>query len=242
MGFANAVIVLGPEADFQCAIDRAFRLAFESDFRRAIGNDVECPVLAVDGQITAFIDCHGIGARRERLGAVCRGCGRLRRGLGAVLRLLGSLFRRGLRLFRLERHILLVGGRGEDHRLFALAAGHADRQGGVLRYRHVAVIVLRLLASQEHRCAPGIGRRGQPRIDAQVGIDAGCRRCGDKGIAQAAAAVGIGEGKRNGKDERRDGAQAETVVLGDIRLRQACIERRDPLRHADLVFLPQGAG
>ena len=38
VGFVDAVIVLGLEADFQCAVDGRVRQAVEGDFRRLVGD------------------------------------------------------------------------------------------------------------------------------------------------------------------------------------------------------------
>ncbi len=59
-------------------------------------------------------------------------------------------------------------------------------------------------------------------------------------IGEQAGPVGIGIDEGDTEDQHGDRPQREGIVSGDIRPRQAGVERADHAGHALLVFLPKG--
>lgn len=231
MGFLQAVIVFGREAHFQRAVDGPARHVVESDAGRLVGDDVEDPLLAIGGNHPAFGDIHGEGARRD--GLIRRTHRRLNSDLTACT--VGAR--------RLRRKLLQCAChfRFEGDFLAAVAAGHADRQLGGLRHGN-RVAVGRITPGQENRCAAGISGRRDPGIETNIRIErADCRPAAER-IGNRACAVGIGKTEGSDQKQRRNGAQRQPVITGDIGFRQAGVERGDALRHADLVFFPERAG
>ncbi len=237
LGLDDPVIILRHGHHLQRTVDSAPRRLVEGDFRHLVRNDVKQPLLAVDREIAAFIDLHGIGAWRIH-GASGRGgrlCCRLRLRTGCSLPRLCLLILQGNRTLCATLH-------GQEvHRLSAFATGHSNGQLRILRH-HDLVLRRRLVAGQEDRGATGIGRRRQPRIDTQIRVGLGGRSRRTDDVCNRAATIRIGIGKGHEDQKRWNGAQRIAVMACDIRLRQSGIQIRNPLRHADLVFFPERPG
>ena len=240
LGVTDAVIVLALEGYLQCTVHGTARLLVEGDLRGAVGNDVERPGLPVDRKLAAPVERHQIGAPLREL--ACRGSGR-RCGDSDLRRL--SVARRRLfrsdRLFAHEDDRFRLCGRSEGHGLLAVSAGQPDGQFRVLWLGERCSRAGRVPGEEDRRAA-GIGRRRQPGIDPEVrGQIERCRGRAE-GIADRSRAVGEGEAEGDDQQERGNGAQGMPVMSGDVGLRQSGVEGGDPLRHADLVLLPQRAG